>query len=557
MPLLRRNGLIHIAAILVAAVMALQGVVLMPGSVYGTEQTAVDSPNYADNQLLVMFDKDVTKDTAADIVAFALSEELAGEGRSVSAGSLKTGLKLSKVKSEDNIMLVETGVSLDEEAATGEIAKNPDVKYAQPNYYYSTLDAVKTKDTYSADQWYLDYIDAPEAWDLIDEQRNKGKIKNSRTKIIVASLDTGVARDQRDLVRNTEQAAGAGSGIDPQNSHGTKVAGVIAATSNNKRGIAGVAAGNNNDIIRLMSLDVFHDEKNDTKKSAATTADIISGIDYACRHEARIITMCFGRHGQDKALEDKLNWASKEGTLLIASAGNNGDDQPWYPSDYASCISCINTTKYTDAFSEDCRNETSSYGSKKDISAPGTSILTTSMGDVVISDTGTSFSTSIVAGTAAMVMYANQSLSVKKVKNILFTTAEDLLQPGKDGSTGYGNVNAYRAVAKALGTKATDEDRNIPKTTVKASAGKDGSIILDWKQIKNAEVCVISRKGPSGETFTQMDVVPSETTTWTDSDCKPGEEYTYKIAGGLTTKDGKKILGESSEPAVCKAKGKI
>ena len=557
MPFTIKRKTKRIAAALIAVTMVFQGAAFMSGPACGAE-IAVDSPNYADNQLLVVFDKDVTKEAALDIVAFALSEELANEGRSGAArniGSIRSSIRLTKVKSDNNVMLAETGVSLDEETASEEISKNPDVVYAQPNYYYSTLDSADTDDTYNGDQWYLDYIDAPEAWNLIDRSKAEGKIKKNAPEVVIASLDTGMSLKNRDLKKNTESSMIASRKVEPLNSHGTKVAGVMAATSNNKRGIAGIASGNDNDIVQLMSIDVFHDERNDTRNSAATTADIISGMDYACRNNARIITMAFGRHGKDRALEDKINQTAEKGILLIASAGNNGDSQPWYPSDYTACVSCINTVKYNDAFGDECRNSASGYGGKKDIAAPGTSILTTSVGDVCTTDSGTSFAVSAVAATAAMVMYADQDMTAREVKDVLFTTAEDLGKPGKDAYTGYGNVNANRAVAKALGIRLQRSGNRIGTTAVRAKASRDGTITLDWTKISNAHKCLVYRKGPGEKEFKQIEVLPAETTTWTDSNCKPGKEYSYRVAGGATSTDGKRVIGEYSDTVKCSTKG--
>lgn len=544
MLLRRRSTTKKAIAVIIALLMALSGSVMMPGASYAVNDTATDDPNYADNQIIVTFKDDVSKTSAADIVAFAVSEELIQENGSTatSISNIKDGITLTKVKSDQNMMLAKFNVNLDEEVAAREIQKNPEVVAAQPNYYYVT-GYVGDGMTYDDSQWHLDYIDAPQAWSLIEKLTKSGKIKTK--KVTVAMLDCGVSSGHDDLQKTMDASINTSNNDNPSGSHGTSMAGIIGAAAGNDDGVTGVAAGQENDIVKIMSIDVFHDEKRTTKVSAATTADIIAGLDYACSHNAQIVTMGFGRHGYDKALEDKINWAAEEGVLMIAAAGDDGETGKWYPASYENCISCINTVKYTDAFSAECKSDSSSYGDENAIAAPGTAIKTTDLNNSYTTVSGSSYSAAVVAGTAAMVMFVDPALTPNKVKEILFKTATDLGVSGKDVFTGWGNVNAYKAVAKAAKVKLKgSRSLDTPVAKVKVD---EGTLIVSWKEVAGADGYIVSRKAAGEEDYSQVAELPKDELAWSDGGCKAGTKYSYIVLAKATTKDGKKLSSKNSK----------
>lgn len=507
-----------------AVAMAVQSAFVIPDAVFGVEEAPTDETNYVENQLIVTFKDNVNNKEAANIVAFAVSEELIRENRGnvPSIAELKALNTLRKIKIEKNVMLVKLGVSLDEMTVAEEIEKNPDVETAQPNYCYEAITGSKTAagtDQRKTEQWYLDYIDAPEAWKLIEQNKKKSGKAGGKT-VTVAYLDG------RGVMKAADKQSYEMSVID-------------------------TVTGGNKGIVKPIAVDVSGGESNRTQQSVTTTADIIAGMDYACNHNARIITMCFGRRGYDAALERKVNWAAKEGVLIIAPAGDGGSTDAWYPSDYDSCLSCINTNQYKDAYSTACRNETSNYGDKKDISAPGTSINAADEKNNAISGTGTSYAAAVVTAAAAMVMYTDPKLPASKVKDLLVDTANDISVTGYDVYTGYGNVNAYKAVAKAAGVKVSDHGGTLGKTKAKARGGA-GNITISWTKVKGAEHYIVSRKGSGDKDYSQITDLSKEETSWTDEGCEADEEYSYKIVAVATAKDGKKIKGESSEPVSAK-----
>ena len=539
----RRSTTKKATAVIIALLMALSGSVMMPGASYAVND-AVDDPNYADNQLIVTFKDDVSKTSAADIVAFAVSEELIQEnGSSTSISNIKDEITLTKVKSDQNMMLAQFNVNLDEEVTAREMQKNPEVVAAQPNYYYVT-GYVGDGMTYDDSQWHLDYIDAPQAWSLIERLTKNGKL-DSKKKVTVAMLDCGVSSEHEELQKSMEASINTSNNENPRSGHGTSMAGIIGASAGNDDGVTGVAGGQGNNIVKLMSIDVFHDDTRTTNVSAATTADIIAGLDYACSHNAQIVTMGFGRHGYDKALEDKINWTAEEGVLMIAAAGDDGEAGKWYPASYENCISCINTVKYTDAFSAECKSDSSSYGDENAIAAPGTAIKTTDLNNQYTTVSGSSYSAAVVAGTAAMVMFVDPTLTPNKVKDILYKTTTDLGISGKDVFTGWGNVNAYRAVAKAAKVKVKESgslDTPVAKVTV-----DEGTLVVSWKEVADADGYIVSRKAAGEEAYSQVAELPKDELAWSDGGCKTGTKYSYIVLAKSTTEDGKKLSSKNSK----------
>ena len=548
-----KNRTIKITIVCVlAAALAAGGAFAIFDTAYGADEQT-DELGYVDNQLIVTFKEDVTNKEAADIVAFAVSEEMVKGSASSTGGSI-AGIKdkttLKKIKSGENIMLVKYGGNIDEVTIAKEIARNPDVDSAQPNYRYktaanskddegttssgttnSTTASETTASSTTAAQpqgqgsdWYLDYIDAPEAWQLIKEQKAKA----------ATSTETEESTASESTETSTTEAAKSES----------KPITVATIGAGSEISLVKAVVGKDNDIVTQVNVD-----------AASTTADLIAGIDYACNHNARIIMIAAGRQGYDGALERKVNKAYDEGVLVIAPAGDEGSDGTWYPSDFDKCIGCVNTVKYTDAYSTACKNEESNYGDDKNISAPGTDIKVVYEDGGEVTETGSVCSAAIVTGTAAMVMHVDPQMKAEKVKEVLENSANDISTSGRDVYTGHGNVNAQKAVAMAVGIKAKADKATLGKVTAKAKAS-DGNIAVSWSAVKDAKNYVIFKKGPDDKDYTQAVSVSKDETSWTDSSCVAGKEYSYKVMAASTSDDGKKIKGEMSDPVSAKAASK-
>lgn len=494
-------------ACVLSVALIFQGAFVLFDTVYGADEQTADDLGYVDNQLIVTFKEDVSNKEAADIVAFAVSEELVKDNANVVGSSLakiKKETSLKKIKSDENTMLVKLDGSLEEVSIAKEIARNPDVERAQPNYRYKAgADSSNIKAGGAPgekDDWYLDYIDAPEAWKLIEEQGKKTDDNTDLKPVTVAVIGVG---NETALIKE-------------------------------------VAGKNQSDILSLLTIE-----------AAATTEDLIESIDFARNHNAKIILLASGRHGYDGALERKVNKVAEDGVLFIAPAGDEGSDVAWYPSDFENCMGCINTNKYTDAFSMACKNDAASYGENKNLSAPGTDIKIQYEDGGEVTETGSICSAAIVAGTAAMVMYVEPEMKADQVKDVLEKSANDICVSGYDVYTANGMVDAYKALTLATGQKAKEDKVTLGKANAKAKA-ETGHILISWSAIKGASNYVIYRKGPSDEDYVQVASVNEEETSWSDSSCIVGKEYSFKVMAAATSKDGKKIRGELSEAVSAK-----
>lgn len=428
-------------------------------------------------------------------------------------------------------------------------------------------------DSPPAKQWNLDYMDVPEAWDLIDKIKPKSS-RSEGDKVIVATLDSGIDYSHPDLGKNIDvkNCVSVVGKKEPYpvykklpSSHGTGTAGVLAATSNNGIGISGVAAGNHNDLISLMGINVFRNGMY-TCQGSATTEDIIKGLKYACEKGAKVINMCLGHSPSDTdylgnlhdkaALEAAINDAVyNKDVVITCSAGNRGNSLPWYPSDFDAVISVISTGKYRNAWSKDCKARRSNFGPAKDISAPGKFVYSTAMKGAYKKGAGTSLSSASVAGVAALVRYVNPDLTAPEVMRILYSTATDLYKPGYDIFTGYGNVNAYRAVAKAAGIKTELKAQPLPKpTSVKARSAGVHSIRVSWQKVPRANGYRIYRSSkPRGKYVQIKKTANTKALSFKDSHRRFNQKFYYKVEAFGTSKDGKKIQSAASAKVSSKA----
>lgn len=325
----------------------------------------------------------------------------------------------------------------------------PNVEYAQPNYIY-TLDR-SFNDPGIPNQWYLDKIDAFGAWNITAGSPN----------IKVAVIDSGLDYNHPEFAgkvfAQTDTLDNDGDAYDEIDQHGTHVAGIIAANADNGVGISGIAPG-----VQLIIVDAFSGE-------TSNTFVITQGIQYAVAAGADIINMSFCGKGNDPTLENAINKAVGSGVVCVAAAGNEYTSAARYPSDYDSVISVIATSE------NDTKPAFSNYGSAKDISAPGVDIYSTVPKNSYESWDGTSMATPVVCGVVALMLSANPSLTVDQVKEILYSTADDLGAPGKDDTFGHGRVNAYKAVNTNV---APPVSISFTKADVTLYGGSDGSISL-------------------------------------------------------------------------------
>jgi thermitase len=214
--------------------------------------------------------------------------------------------------------------------------------------------------------------------------------------------------------------------------HGTTVAGTIAAASDNGIGVAGVSWQS-----RIMPLVVV--DENDF----AAYSNIAEAIRYAADRNIRVINISIGGARQSATLQNAVDYAWSKGALIFAPAMNNGTSTLYYP---AACNHVMSVSA-TDSY--DHLASFSNYGNWIAIAAPGTNILTTTNGGGYGYSSGTSLSSPIVAGVAALSLAINPSLTNIQLVSLLEQSADDIGDSGYDNSFGWGRVNAFRTVEAA------------------------------------------------------------------------------------------------------------
>jgi subtilisin family serine protease len=321
------------------------------------------------------------------------------------------------------------------ETVVAELEANPAVEYAEPNYVVTlanegSVTGVSVNDPQTAGQYSLDRMRVRDAWSHTTGGSN-----------VIAVLDTGVQANHPDLsgrvlpgynfVSSTTNAA-------DDNGHGTWVAGIIAANANNGYGIAGISWTDKILPVKIMN-----------SSGTGSTSNLTSGIVWAANNGAHVINMSVGGFPYSKAVEDAVNYAWNKGAVLVGAAGNNGRQEDFYPASYANVVN-VSATQVDDEFSH-----WSSYGPKVEVSAPGSSVLTTNCtasscpnaswgSHTYIS--GTSFATPNVAGVIALIKARYPSYTPSQIVYRLYSTVDDLGYPGRDHRYGRGRVNALRAV---------------------------------------------------------------------------------------------------------------
>ncbi len=284
-------------------------------------------------------------------------------------------------------------------------------------------------DTYfiSDDQWALEDIHAPEAWDI-----------STGLGVTIAILDSGADSDHEDLVGNLVSGY---NFVDNNTNtddvvcgHGTMVSGIAAAVGNNATGLAGVAYH-----ASIMPVKILDNSCN------GSVSNIVSGITYAVDNGADLINLSVGVYGATSSLESAVNYAENNNVLIVTSANNSSEpyeSNNWYPALYPSTLVVTSHDQSDEVYS------TSNVGGNV-VSAPGVSIRTTYNNGSYGYFSLTSASAPIVVGVAALIKSANSNLTGNQLCWLIKNEATDIGDTGRDFIFGYGKVDAEAAVAQA------------------------------------------------------------------------------------------------------------
>jgi subtilisin len=268
------------------------------------------------------------------------------------------------------------------------------------------------------------------------------------TGVKVAVIDTGIDYTHEDLDANYKGGYdfvfNDSDPFDGNNSHGTHVAGIIAAERNGI-GVVGVAPNASLYAVRVLDSAGF-----------GTVSWVIAGIEWAVDNDMDVAIMSSGTKEDCQSLREACRNASDAGVLLVAAAGNTDGGNVTYPARYDSVIAVTATDL------NDSQASFSPIGPEVELAAPGVNIMSTTSGDGYGTLSGTSQAAPHVVGTAALIISSNLPdvnddgvVNNEDVRLQLQSTAQELGDPGKDDTYGYGLVEA-RIPAAAISCDCGD-----------------------------------------------------------------------------------------------------
>ncbi len=342
------------------------------------------------------------------------------------------------------------------------IKNQPGVAYVEKN---ATVQAFSNDPRFDR-QYAPQQVRAPTAWETTLGSED----------VTVAIVDTGVDYTHPDLRSQFGTDKGtdpAGGDDDPQapsgENHGTHVAGIASATTDNGTGIAGIS---NSRLLACRALG----------GGRGSLSDIATAIRYAADNGADIINMSLGGGGFTQTLKDAVSYAVNNGALPICAAGNSGSRGVSYPAKYDECVavSAVDDNENLASFSQ--------YGPDLDVAAPGVDVLSTWNDSPYNSISGTSMACPAASGVAALGKAANPGLGPNELRARLKNTAVDIGL--SDEEQGAGRVDAANIVGGDGGNNDPNADFSVDPSnptvgdTVSFDASgstDDGSIVsYEW-----------------------------------------------------------------------------
>jgi subtilisin family serine protease len=366
----------------------------------------------------------------ADIVRGHILVRIGG-GEDVNDLSDDYGSSVDAAITGQRIYALHTPDGTDEVTFAEQLSGDPRVVYAVPDTTINLPDVHGT-------QFHLAFDAGPDPGDYVNQHAfqqihiGSALTKTTGTGVIVAVLDTGASYDHPALAGHYIAGYNA---IQPQNSPDDVADGLLNAAVGHGTMIAGIIV-QVAPAAQILPVRVLDGDGN------GTVLNVISGLDYAVNHGARIINMSFGATESSPALADALARTHDTGVLLIASAGNDGANQVNYPAAYRGvvAVTAIEETKHKSAYAN--------FGPQIAVVAPGTGIRSTYIDQGYATWSGTSFSAPFVSAEAALVLSLRLDGESDDIKERVRETAHsvDKLNPQWAGMLGHGLIDVEAAV---------------------------------------------------------------------------------------------------------------
>lgn len=346
------------------------------------------------------------------------------------------------------------------EAAMTALKKSGMAETVEPRY--RRYPQYTPNDSLFPQQWALPLIHAPEAWNIVKgdpslmvavvDVGTDWEHPDLRDAIFINGGETGIDEDGYDKRANALDDDGNGfiddwhgwdfagtAGDAPDNnptayaSHGTHTGGIMAASGDNKTGVAGVAYG-----AKLLAL----------KASDEGGASIDFGYDamiYAADMGALSVNNSWGGSTRSEIEQDIVNYVTAKNCVVVAASGNNGLYQDFFPASYKGVLSVASNDPGGGV------SGFANYGTKVDVSAPGNGVLSTvpSYWGYYSTLTGTSMASPHAAGAIALVRKQFPEYDALQAAERLRATADVVeVDPSREDLTGKGRINLFRAVSR-------------------------------------------------------------------------------------------------------------
>lgn len=352
--------------------------------------------------------------------------------------------------------------------AYNRITKIPEIENAAPDYILKIQET--PNDPYYPSMWNLSRIEVEKAW-------NQAHVDG---KVTIAVIDTGVDYQHEDLrdvvIKGKNFISNDNNPMDDQG-HGTHVAGIAAATTNNGIGISGATWGAK--ILAIKACD---------KNGDCSTANVSKAIQYAVDNNAKIVNVSIAGSGScNGTYTDVLRYAAKKGAMVVVAAGNgNNGDGIGVNVESQIPASCDGSVAVGSITADGRRSGFSNFGSKVEVSAPGgagpctmeSCIISTSINNSYSLRSGTSMAAPQVSAVAALLLSLDKNLSMSKIHSCIIAGGDNI-QSDKSIGLLLNAQNSLKICAKIDATPTPKNSRN--------NSSISGTVFIDTNKNKKLD----------------------------------------------------------------------